>query len=268
MTKSLHIRAGLAAVLTTCAGVAGASESVWDHNGSEMLWEAYGDQRVVSYLAPRSGLSVEPGTILFEGRRVDDGVPGTPDVLEGYARTFRQGCPPAEYWVSGPILEETHVVLTGPAPVRAGSGCAITGYSNTSSNATLVFSYLRNLDSAGGEPARDDDWVVVRPGTDTDDMVGYRIVPIPLPGGGQVDVRVDTGVGSHVMPDIVSATLSCAPGQSQPLLPASGLNVCTMTDASVDMIGGNLVIDALRYNSDTGGCEPQRFEYNVAGLCN
>ena len=228
------------------AGAARAADSIWDHNGSEMLWSASGSQRVISYLTPRSGLPVAPGTVLFDGRRVGE-------MMEGTARIFREGCPPAEYYVSGPVVSETEVVLSGAAPIRAQSGCAITGYSRTSSNATLRFTYLRSA----SEP--DDAW--------GQDEVGHDSFAVPLPDGSEITVNVDYGTGSHIMPDFVDAVLSCPANASHVLVAPRDLNVCSLDDVSADVIHHVLVIDATQYNHDTAACEPVRFEVSYAGLC-
>ncbi len=266
----VRIAAGAKLALALClaGGMAQAADSIWDHNGSEMLWQADGANRTISYQSPRQGLSVAPGTVLFEGRRVDDGQPNTPDVLEGTARVFRQGCPPAEYWVSGPILDETHVVLTGAAPVRAATGCAVTGYSQSSSNATLVFTYLRGVD--GTVPGSQTGSDITQPADEDhgQDAVGFSEYIIPLPGRTEILIRVDTGVGSHVMPDVITAAMTCATGASHDLVPADPpFYACAFEDASADMVGSALVIDSLQYDHDTATCTPVRTEFSFAGLC-
>ena len=253
----------------TLAAPAQAADSIWDHNGSEMLWQADGANRVISYQSPRPGLPVAPGTVLFEGQRVDhDRLPDTPDILEGTARIFREGCAPAEYWVSGAVTDETHVVLYGAAPIRASSGCAVTGYSQTSSNATLVFTYLR---SAGNAVPSENAGGGVRQPADEDlgqDAVGYQEFIIPMPGRGEILIRVDTGVGSHVEPDLITATMICPSGERRTVVAEQPpFYACQMQDASADMVGSALIIDALRYDHDTGACAPLRYEYSFAGMC-
>lgn len=247
-----------------------AADSIWDHNGSEMLWQADGANRVISYQSPRPGLPVAPGTVLFEGQRVDhDGQPNTPDILEGTARIFREGCAPAEYWVSGAIIDETHVVLYGAAPIRASSGCAVTGYSQTSSNATLEFTYLR---SAGNVvPGQNAGGGVLEPADEEfgQDAIGFQEYIIPLPGRGEILIRFDTGVGSHIEPDLITASMICPSGEHRAVIAEQPpFYACQMQDASADMVGSALIIDALRYDHDTGACAPLRYEYSFAGLCN
>lgn len=257
------------ATVGTLAVPALAADSIWDHNGSEMLWQADGASRVISYQSPRPGLPVAPGTVLFEGQRVDhDGQPNTPDILEGTARIFREGCPPAEYWVSGAVIDETHVVLYGAAPIRAASGCAVTGYSQTSSNATLEFTYLR---SAGNTvPSENTGGGVVQPADEDlgQDAIGHQEYIIPLPGHGEILIRVDTGVGSHAEPDLITASMICSSGERHTVIAEQPpFYACQMQDASADMVGSALIIDALRYDHNTSACAPLRYEYSFAGLC-
>ena len=117
---------------------AGGRASVWDHNGSTMLWESNGANRVVTYLDPRPGIAntgVRSGTLLFEGRREGRTMYGT-------AYTFRRGCPPAPYEVEGQIRSETNVTLRGASPVRARGGCRVVRYNPNGGSATLRFRYL------------------------------------------------------------------------------------------------------------------------------
>jgi hypothetical protein len=117
-----------------------AGSSIWNHNGSQMLLEANGNQRTLSYLYPRRGLSARAGDMVFQGRRVGNTYVGT-------AYTFRRGCPPAPYQVSGRLRSETRIVLTGAAPVRR--GCAVVDYTRRGGNARLVFSFMRKTGEQG-----------------------------------------------------------------------------------------------------------------------
>ena len=249
--------------LWLAAGEALAQDSIWNHNGSQMLWHAEGDVRVISYLVPRPGLPVAPGTVLFEGRRIGD-------VLEGTARIFRQGCPPAEYSVAGEVASETHVVLFGPAPVRAATGCAIASYSDETSNAVLEFTYLSggsqpltgNIDVGGSGPnqqAEEEEYVGEEP--------GYQSMVLLVSGGHQITVHVELNVASHVMPDMVNAVLTCRSGESHVLMPEGPLNVCSLSDAATDPAAGALVLSFSRYNHDTGACDGEQAAYSYAGLC-
>jgi hypothetical protein len=262
----------LKTAIATCglwlaAGEALAQDSIWTHNGSQMLWHAEGDLRIISYLVPRPGLPVAPGTVLFEGRRFGD-------VLEGTARIFREGCPPAEYSVAGEIASETHVVLFGPAPVRAPSGCTIASYSDETSNAVLEFTYLSsgsqpvtgNIDVGGSGVEEQEAYDAERAEELGQDQPGYQSMVLLVSGGHQITVHVETGVGSHVMPDMVNAVLTCRSGESHVLMPER-LNVCYLENAATDPAAGALVLSFSRYNHDTAVCDDEQAAYSYAGLC-
>jgi hypothetical protein len=115
-----------------------AGESIWNHNGSIMRWVGVGPERWVSYLDPRLGLravGVQPGTLLFRGRRIGNW-------MEGTAYTFSAGCAPAAYWVEGSIYSDTDVTLQGPTPIQDPYSCAVIGYSWYSPNTVLRFVYM------------------------------------------------------------------------------------------------------------------------------
>jgi len=143
-----------------------AGQSVWDHNGSQMLLQSSGDQRTISYLFPRPGISAKPGQILFQGSKINNQYDGT-------AYTFRRGCQPAPYQVSGDVSSSARFVLRGASPRR--SGCRIIGYSNKSGNSRLVFTYLRAIDNQ-------------QPQSDNSDNEGPPVGPVKIitktfPGG-------------------------------------------------------------------------------------
>lgn len=137
----LAILAGLLfTAMTALPAPASAGQSLWSHNGSTMLWYSNGQRRQVSYYAPRAGLSVNPGTVLFEGQKVGSEIYGT-------AYVFKRGCQPAPYTVRGLVdpSNQTHVVLYGSAPIRQRGGCQVVGYNPQSSNSRLEFNYLRRF---------------------------------------------------------------------------------------------------------------------------
>lgn len=110
----------------------------YDHNGSTMTI-AHQDGLIV-YAAPKRSIrgTVKPGTVLFRGDM------SSPNRVAGTAYTFKAGCSPAAYPVSGKFAGGQFsgtLTLRGKAPVRAKSGCGVTGYSATSGNAKLVFAY-------------------------------------------------------------------------------------------------------------------------------
>lgn len=118
----------------------GADATLWNHNGSVMLLLLDGENLSIFYDRPKPGLDVigiGQGTLLFEGTEQPGGF------IEGNARTFRNGCPPAEYYVSGTRYDDDiNIELKGAAPVRASGECGVTDYSETGSNATLVFEFI------------------------------------------------------------------------------------------------------------------------------
>jgi hypothetical protein len=110
-----------------------AGESIWTHNGSKIRWVSDGTSRRAYYAEPRPNLErigVHPGQLLFEGHRLDS-------MIEGRAFTFKPGCPPLSFQVSGKLSSETIFNLRGTAP-RRDTGCDITSSVNT----VLRFDYL------------------------------------------------------------------------------------------------------------------------------
>ncbi len=108
-----------------------------DHNGSSM-WVSQ-DLSVIYYDKPKAALrSIASGTVLYRG----DPIPTAPGIaVSGTAYTFRKGCDPAPYPVTGSTTRDGKLVLKGKAPVREKGGCRVTGYTADSSNATLVFTF-------------------------------------------------------------------------------------------------------------------------------
>lgn len=100
------------------------------HNGSYMYLD-YGTG-TITYSSPREGLEgiVEEGTVLFRGRIIPN------RWLEGVAFTFKPGCEPAPYPVTG-SYDGLKLVLTGAAPVR--EGCDVVDYDPEAANARLEF---------------------------------------------------------------------------------------------------------------------------------
>lgn len=114
-----------------------AQSSLWDHNGSMMRLEEKDEKRRFVYQSPREALKsagVKPGTILFDGTEKKDGR------LAGYAKLFRTGCDPVDYFVEG-AYDKTKgkILLQGQAPIYSGNGCKITGYTDDGSASSLKF---------------------------------------------------------------------------------------------------------------------------------
>lgn len=104
------------------------------HNNSQVLISEWKDGTVeIAYDVPRPGLPVARGTLLFQGVR--NGVR-----YSGTAYTFKVGCAPAPYAVTG-IKDQKRqtIVLNGLAPHRDPHSCAVFGDSTRSGNAKLVF---------------------------------------------------------------------------------------------------------------------------------
>jgi hypothetical protein len=129
-----------------------AAASTWDHNGSLMRLEEKGSKRTFIYQEPRenlAGAGVKRGAVLFDGEVKKDGR------IAGYAKLFRKGCDPVDYFVEGAHDKgKGEILLQGQAPIYSGDGCKITGYSDEGSASSLTFS-LR--DSPDQYAARADD---------------------------------------------------------------------------------------------------------------
>ena len=150
MTTLTLVRQATAAVaitaaLTLPAVTARAQEAVfgrgvyWFHNDSAMTILRDSRSLQIRYADPRSGLGrhgIRRGTVLFRGQITGRRIRGT-------AYTFKRGCQPASYNVSGRLVSEGYgvntIVLNGAAPVR--EGCEVVGYTRNSSNARLEFGY-------------------------------------------------------------------------------------------------------------------------------
>jgi hypothetical protein len=104
------------------------------HNRSQMLVSEWKDGTVeITYDGPRPGLPVAQGTLLFRGAR--DGAR-----YSGTAYTFKAGCQPAAYPVTGMRDQKRELlILTGPAPHRDPHSCEVVRQSVQSGHAKLVF---------------------------------------------------------------------------------------------------------------------------------
>ncbi len=100
------------------------------HNGSLMF--NHQRQHVIVYAAPKPSLSgtVTEDTVLVRGWEVPN------EWFSGVAYTYKKGCDPAPYLVSG-HYQGGNLTLTGKAPVR--EGCNVVGYNAKTPNAKLVF---------------------------------------------------------------------------------------------------------------------------------
>lgn len=109
---------------------------IWDHNGSDMLIDA--DKGVIVYDRPKPSIAktVKPGQVLFRGNIDPMGA------VSGTAYTFKRGCTPAPYAVKGRWNDEGVLTLTGAAPKRSKTGCAVDGRTSASAHSTLDFKFL------------------------------------------------------------------------------------------------------------------------------
>lgn len=137
LRKLLTLSAVLSASSFLFYGQASAQTSIWDHNGSLMRLEENAKKRKFIYEEPRRSLDVagvKRGTVLFDGEEKSDGR------LAGYAKLFRKGCNPIDYFVEGSYNKNKgEILLQGQAPIYSGNGCKITGYSDDGSASSLKF---------------------------------------------------------------------------------------------------------------------------------
>ncbi len=144
---SMFVTLALGIAATTLPIVqAKAQSTIWDHNGSLMRLEETGKKRRFIYEQPRENLrsaGVKKGTVLFDGEQKTDGR------LAGYAKLFRKGCDPVDYFVEGPFeADKGEILLQGQVPIYSGNGCKITGYSDDSNASSLKFVLQSAPDSA------------------------------------------------------------------------------------------------------------------------
>jgi len=136
---SLRNLCAFSAVGAACAFLSwpAHANTSWDHNGSLMVLEENGKKRKLVYAEPRSTLDtagVKRGTVLFDGEEKADGR------LAGYAKLFRAGCDPVDYFVEGSFdKSKGEILLQGQAPIYSGAGCKITGYSDDNTASSLSF---------------------------------------------------------------------------------------------------------------------------------
>ncbi|MCK1407707.1 hypothetical protein [Bradyrhizobium sp. 76] len=104
------------------------------HNKSEVLVSEWQDGSVeIRYDHPRPGLPVASGTLLFRGAKTGSRYVGT-------AYTFKAGCEPAAFLVSGAIDPGHNIlVLTGDAPHRDKRSCDLIAGGLKSAATRLVF---------------------------------------------------------------------------------------------------------------------------------
>jgi|SRR5581483_1800092 len=118
MKSHLALLIGIAFSVGPSAAVA---DSIWMHNGSVVRLSAQSSDRTFTYVTPKSGLPVPPGTVLFHGTKIGN-------LYSGTTRLFSSRCGAIDYAVSGSVsVDGLSITLTGKRPQR-GSDCDITGY--------------------------------------------------------------------------------------------------------------------------------------------
>lgn len=128
---------GALAAFSMLATPASAEVTEWDHNGSLVRLELKEKKVRLVYAQPRGILGtagVKQGTVLFDGEIKSDGR------YAGYAKLFRKGCEPVDYFVEGSRdNNKGEILLQGQSPIYAGDGCKITGYTEEGSASSLKF---------------------------------------------------------------------------------------------------------------------------------
>lgn len=111
------------------------ADSFWDHNGSTMRLQDYGNERIFTYEYPSVRMQkagITQGDVLFNGFRKGDKYYGT-------ARVFSKYCDYSlPYKVNGNVYSGPKVVLTGTRDSYS-AGCIRNGRKVTDK---LVFTYL------------------------------------------------------------------------------------------------------------------------------
>jgi hypothetical protein len=113
----------LAVIAIAADGAAQGASTRWDHNGSLVSLSATGARRQFHYESPAADLlqiGVQPGTLLFDGRR--DG-----NKYSGTAYVFSKVCGARAYAVVGPVSpDQRAVTMYGKAPT-VNSSCRVIG---------------------------------------------------------------------------------------------------------------------------------------------
>jgi hypothetical protein len=133
-------------------GYSQSAATLWEHNGSLVSLSANGSHRQFHYQAPAADLlqlGVQPGTLLFDGRR--DGAR-----YAGTAYVFSRACGPLPYPVAGPVSpDQRSVTMYGKAPV-VDANCLVVA----SRDDVLVFNFTPPAETSTNEAqrARDVEW--------------------------------------------------------------------------------------------------------------
>src|SRR5947208_1099306 len=120
-------------IAMTADGSAQGTSSRWDHNGSLVSLSATGTRRQFHYQSPAADLlqiGVQPGTLLFDGRKVGNTYSGT-------AYVFSKVCGALPYATEGAVTpDQRTVTMYGKAPI-VDSTCSVVQYRDD----VLVFSF-------------------------------------------------------------------------------------------------------------------------------
>jgi hypothetical protein len=133
MKRSLALVASAACIIWSNVSADGETVGRYWHNGSEMQVTQHDSTIIITYIMPRLGLPVLPGTVLFDGKEEGGNITGS-------ARLYSATCDTLTYPVrgDGPVWRELFT-LSGSVPIR-GKNCSIVGYSRSGDNANLLFS--------------------------------------------------------------------------------------------------------------------------------
>jgi hypothetical protein len=98
----------------------------WEHNDSIVYLDAVisTGSRKFLYYRPNSRMALagaQPGSLLFEGRRRNNR-------YEGTAYIFSHNCGSFPYQVSGDVINDETVIMTGNAPQVDPASCTIIGH--------------------------------------------------------------------------------------------------------------------------------------------
>ena len=243
----------LSALLLACTSLpAMAGSSLWNHNGSQMLLQSSGNSRIITYHNPRPGISARPGQVLFEGRRVGNTYRGT-------AYTFRSGCRPAPYKVSGRLRSETRIVLRGAAPKR--SGCRVIGYTKNSGNSRLVFSYIRK---AGGQYQQPSPAYEPDEPQDEGPQEGPVETIIRNINGGQVIFKVQDQDDPVSKPIRIDATARCDNGRVIPIY--NNHRTCQLDNIQVSFDNSMIALFEKLYTG-SGCTKPHTSSIDITNMC-
>ncbi|MGV2102571.1 hypothetical protein [Rhizobium sp. 21-4511-3d] len=113
------------------------NRAVFDHNGSDTVISP--SAGTIIYQKPKRSISatVKPGALLFKSTAPWDPYDDSA-IIKGTAYTFKAGCAPAPYEVTGKQQGWHTLILRGAAPVREKNGCGVIGH-KMNGNALLKF---------------------------------------------------------------------------------------------------------------------------------